>query len=121
MPTIPPTYSGLISENYDRYLGPYIFEPYARHLTEYAASGAPRPQTILEIACGTGRVTRHLQKTFPHARLIATDVSSDMLTIARRLTPDTNIDWQTADAQALPFDDHSFDLVICQFGLMFVP
>jgi len=121
MPTTPLAYSGFISENYDRYLGPYIFDPYARHLVEYAASGMPQPETILEIACGTGRVTRHLQKTFPNARIIATDISNDMLTIARQLTTGTNIDWQIADAQELPFDDHSFDLVIFQFGLMFVP
>jgi len=121
MPTTPFAYSGFISENYDRYLGPYIFDPYARHLVEYAASGMPQPETILEIACGTGRVTRLLQKTFPNARIIATDISNDMLTIARQLTTGTNIDWQIADAQELPFDDHSFDLVIFQFGLMFVP
>ena len=119
MPTTPPAFDGSIPENYDRYLGPCVFEPYARHLADCAASGNPR--TILEIACGTGRVTRHLQKTFPNARIIATDIYSDMVNIARQLTPGTNIEWQTADAQELPFDDHSFDLVVFQFGLMFVP
>jgi len=119
MPNPTLVYSGFISENYDRYLGPFYFEPYARHIAECAASGAPR--TILEIACGTGRVTRQLQKIFPNARLVATDVSGDMLTVARQLTPGTNIEWQIADAMALPFDDHSFDLVIFQFGLMFIP
>ncbi|HVU58959.1 MAG TPA: methyltransferase domain-containing protein [Puia sp.] len=119
MPTTPPAFSGAIPENYDRYLGPYIFEPYARHLVECAASSAPG--AILEIACGTGRVTRHLQKAFPGVRLIATDINKDMVDIARRLTPGANIEWQTADARELPFDDHSFDMVIFQFGLMFVP
>ncbi|MBN8851276.1 MAG: methyltransferase domain-containing protein [Sphingobacteriales bacterium] len=118
MPNTPPTFSGTIPENYDRYLGPYIFEPYARHVVECAASGTPG--NILEIACGTGRVTRHLQKTFPGARLIATDFNNDMINIARQLTPGTNIEWQTADAQELPFEDRSFDLVVFQFGLMFV-
>lgn len=121
MPKTPPAFSGSIPGNYDRYLGPYIFEPYALHLVGSAASGSPQPKTILEIACGTGRVTRHLQKTFPNARLIATDFNKDMLSIARQMTPGTNIEWQTADAQELPFDDRSFDLVIFQFGLMFVP
>jgi len=119
MPYTPPSFSGSIPENYDRHLGPYIFEPYARHIVQYASSGTPK--AILEIACGTGRVTRHLQKAFPNARITATDINKDMVNIARQLTPGTNIEWQTADAQELPFDDHSFDLVIFQFGLMFVP
>lgn len=120
MPNTPPSFSGSIPENYDRYLGPFIFEPYARHVVERTVSGAP-PQSILEIACGTGRVTRHLQKAFPNARLVATDFNKDMISIARQLITGTNIEWQTADAQELPFDNHSFDLVIFQFGLMFIP
>jgi ubiquinone/menaquinone biosynthesis C-methylase UbiE len=119
MPTTPPAFTGNIPENYDRYLGPCIFEPYAQHVAEYAATGTAN--AILEIACGTGRVTRHLQNAFPGARLVATDLNIDMLTIALQLTPGANIEWRTADAQELPFDDHSFDLVIFQFGLMFVP
>ncbi|HVV03848.1 MAG TPA: methyltransferase domain-containing protein [Puia sp.] len=117
----PPSFSGSIPENYDRYLGPYIFEPYALHVVERAASGSPHPKAILEIACGTGRVTQHLQKTFPNARLIATDFNKDMISIARQSMPGTQVEWQTADARELPFDDQSFDLVIFQFGLMFIP
>ena len=100
-------------------MGPCVFEPYALDLVARAATGKPR--SMLEIACGTGRVTRHLQQTFPEARLTATDINADMLTIARQNLPGTTITFRTADAQALPFDDNSFDLVICQFGLMFVP
>jgi ubiquinone/menaquinone biosynthesis C-methylase UbiE len=126
MPTTPPAFTGNIPENYDRYLGPCIFEPYALHVVEMAASTLERaasgaPVSILEIACGTGRVTRHLQAAFPNARIVATDLNNDMLSIARQLTAGANVEWQAVDAQDLPFGDHSFDLVIFQFGLMFVP
>jgi ubiquinone/menaquinone biosynthesis C-methylase UbiE len=119
MPAPSPAFAGPIPENYDRYLGPYIFEPYARNLVAGTASMAPR--TILETACGTGRVTRHLLKTFPGAKLTATDVNGDMINIARQYVSDTHIEWRVADAQELPFNEDSFDLVISQFGLMFVP
>ena len=119
MSKIPPPFAGSIPEKYDRFLGPYIFEPYARELAARAVTD--NPQSILETACGTGRVTHHLRTTFPHARLTATDLNADMLAIARQQVADVSIQWQTADAQALPFGDHSFDLVISQFGLMFIP
>src|SRR3954470_10706268 len=122
MSKIPPSFAGSIPEKYDRFMGPCVFEPYALDLVARAAVGSP--QSILEIACGTGRVTRHLHTAFPHARLTATDLNADMLAIARQQVTGPSpagafIHWMTADAQSLPFDDSSFDLAICQFGLMF--
>jgi len=111
---------GPIPELYDRHLGPVLFEPYARDLATRIPSETRR---LLEIAAGTGRVTRHLLGALPaDAELVATDLNQPMLDEARRRLPaDPRLRWQAADAQALPFDDGSFDVVACQFGLMFVP
>lgn len=112
--------AGNDAANYDEYLGPLIFEPAAQELLRHLA--ACPAHAILEIACGTGRVTRHLRETFPAAgSLVATDVNNDMLDIARRQLNDPSIAFQVADAQQLPFADGTFDLVVNQFGLMFLP
>jgi SAM-dependent methyltransferase len=113
-------FSGSVPGNYDRYLGPALFEPYAADLA------ARIPTTdgvrVLELACGTGRVTRHLRAALPaSASLVATDLNEPMLEFARAAVPDPGITWQQADAEALPFPDGSFDAVVCQFGLMFLP
>jgi ubiquinone/menaquinone biosynthesis C-methylase UbiE len=127
MPDHPFFFAGSIPENYDRYLGPYIFEPYAEELVSRVAGasadipGSSGSLTILETACGTGRVTIHLKKAFPVARLVATDFNPDMVTLAKKRAGHEDIEWKTADAQALPFEDEYFDMVVFQFGLMFVP
>jgi ubiquinone/menaquinone biosynthesis C-methylase UbiE len=111
---------GSIPENYDRYLGPALFEPYAEDLAGRLelADGA----SLLEVACGTGIVTGRLRERFPGAKITATDLNGEMMEYAaRKLAGATGIEWRTADASALPFDDESFDAVVCQFGLMFVP
>ena len=114
-------FAGSIPENYDRYLGPVLFEPYARDLARrlVVKDGA----RVLEIACGTGIVTRHLlDRLPPSARLVATDLNEPMLDHARqRLPAAKRIEWRQADACALPFASSSFDALVCQFGLMFVP
>jgi len=120
MSNVPPAFAGSIPDKYERYLGPYLFEPYA---TDLVARLEPAGiKTVLEIACGTGRVTAHLrEKLMEDARLVATDLNPDMIAIAKKILPDLQIEWSQADAQALAFDDNYFDCVICQFGLMFVP
>ncbi|HEV7745995.1 MAG TPA: methyltransferase domain-containing protein [Pyrinomonadaceae bacterium] len=112
---------GTIPENYDRYLGPVLFEPYAADLAsrlEVAAGAA-----VLELACGTGRVTRLLyDRIGPQGRLVATDLNEAMLNYARqKFGAEGSIEWKQADAAELPFADQSFDAVVCQFGLMFFP
>lgn len=111
---------GPIPELYDRHFGPVLFEPYACDL---AARVPPSSRRWLEIAAGTGRVTRHLLAALPaDGELVATDLNRPMLDEARRRLPDDpRMRWHIADAQALPFDAGTFDLVACQFGLMFVP
>jgi ubiquinone/menaquinone biosynthesis C-methylase UbiE len=108
------------AERYDEFLGPMFFEPYA---IEVAARIDPSPISLaLEIAAGTGRVTRHIRKRIPaSAKLIASDISEDMLAVAAEKLGDPDINWQKIDAQQLPFSDNSFDLVVCCFGYMFVP
>src|SRR5262249_17433162 len=76
-----------------------------------------------ELACGTGILTRKLRDHLPASvNLMATDLNQTMIDFARRkFRPDEAIEWQAADATNLPFTDASFDLVVCQFGLMFLP
>lgn len=112
---------GSVPENYDRYLGPTLFEPYAADLVERlsVAEGA----AVLELACGTGIVTRRLRDRLPPgARVVATDLNEAMIAYAaRKFRPEEGVEWKQADACELPFPDESFDAVVCQFGLMFVP
>ena len=112
-------FSGSIPANYERYLGPFLFEPYALDLVSRLQD--KKYNDILEIACGTGRVTAHLVRSVKHDSLTATDLNQDMIDIAKGIIKDKGIKWQQADALALPFDDNSFDLVIIQFGVMFFP
>jgi len=104
---------------YDRYIGPLLFEPYAKILAERAA--LLQPGRILETAAGTGIVTRALHRAVPQALIVATDVNPVMLDVAAQRLGSDRVSFQPADAQHLPFDDASFDLVVCQFGVMFFP
>lgn len=114
-------FAGSIPENYDRLMVPLIFEPYAADLARRAASLSPN--AILEIAAGTGVVTRALApKLAPAASYIVTDLNQPMLDYAAsRQAPDGRLAWRQADALALPFENAAFDLVCCQFGAMFFP
>jgi SAM-dependent methyltransferase len=111
---------GSIPELYDRHLGPMIFEPYALDMADRVARLAPK--RILEIAAGTGVVTRALARRFPGVPITATDLNQPMLDHAAKHAPaGSAITWQQADAQTLPFETGSFDVVVCQFGVMFFP
>lgn len=112
------SFTGMVPSFYDQGLGPMFFEPYARDLSRRVE--APSGASILETAAGTGIVTKHLLERLPaDGHLTATDLNEAMLTIARERITDRRVQWQTADACALPFDDGRFDAVICQFGVMF--
>ena len=114
-------FAGSIPENYDRYMVPLIFEPYAADIAQRAARLSP--STVLEIAAGTGVVTRALApKLPPAASYVVTDLNQPMLDYAAsKQVPDSRIKWLQADAMALPFENVAFDLVCCQFGAMFFP
>lgn len=121
MSTAAVQFVGDIPAYYDKHLGPIIFQDYAVDLARRAAAvGAGE---VLEIAAGTGISTLALRTALPAAmRIVATDLNAPMLEVARaKLPSDANIDFQQADAMALPFEDAGFDLVIIQFGVMFFP
>ena len=114
-------FAGSIPEIYDRYLVPLIFESYASNLAERVAN--VEPTDVLETAAGTGVCTRALAlRLAAHVHIVATDLNQPMLDYAaRRLSGDSRITWRQADALALPFDERSFNVVACQFGVMFFP
>lgn len=114
-------FTGSISEFYDTYLVPLIFEVYADDLATRVA--ALNPGAVLETAAGSGVVPRALTGRLPaHARYVVSDLNQPMLDHAARQQPDdARLIWQQANALDLPFEDASFDAVVCQFGVMFFP
>jgi SAM-dependent methyltransferase len=111
-------FAGTLPQVYQSYLVPLIFEPYARDLAKRVASRSV--SRVLEIAAGTGSVTRALVSALPDDVLIvASDLNQPMLDQAAAIGTSRPVEWRRADAMALPFDDGSFDAVVCQFGVMF--
>jgi ubiquinone/menaquinone biosynthesis C-methylase UbiE len=111
-------FSGSWPEFYDRLMVPVFFEPYARRLAEHLKGMTSGD--VLEIAAGTGVVTRELTRTLPASVAItATDLSQPMLDRAQSHPGSERVKWLQADALALPFGDCSFDAIVCQFGVMF--
>lgn len=113
-------FEGSVPEIYERFLVPLIFQPYADDLAARVAGFAPH--RVLEIAAGTGVVTRALAARLPAtSAIVATDLSSAMLQMAQSQGTARPVVWRQADAMGLPFDDGEFDAVVCQFGAMFLP
>jgi len=113
-------FTGSVPALYELYMVPLIFEPYALDLVERLEPRAPR--RILELACGTGAVTRAMAARLPEtSSIVATDLNPGMIEQAKELGTLRPVEWQVADATALPFADASFDAVVCQFGAMFFP
>jgi SAM-dependent methyltransferase len=111
---------GSIPEFYDEYMVPMIFAVYAEDLARRVAELAP--DRALEIAAGTGVVTRVAARLLPEsAELVATDLNQAMLDRAEAIGTTRPVRWQQADAMDLPFESATFDVVICQFGAMFCP
>lgn len=102
---------------YERYLVPVFFRPFAADLAARAAELQPRD--VLELAAGTGALTSAFLAEAPDASVVATDLNEAMVALGSEQVP--GADWRQADAQDLPFEDDSFDLVLCQFGVMFFP
>ena len=112
---------GDIPEEYDRGLGPMIFVDYAADMARRVASLVPAH--VLEVAAGTGILTRRLRDLLPeNSFLRATDLNPPMLEVARaKFRPDERVAFQPADGTDLPFGDGAFDAVVRQFGIMFFP
>jgi SAM-dependent methyltransferase len=120
MANVDVAFVGSVPELYTRYMGPMFFEPYAEDLANRL--GGMASGKVLETACGTGIVTRALVAALPDTVAItATDLNQPMLDFAKSQPGGEGADWQQADAQNLPFPDRSFDIVVCQFGVMFFP
>jgi len=114
------TFAGSIPEIYDAYMVPLIFEPYALDLAARVA--ADPPARLLELAAGTGAVTRRLSLELPAStEIVATDLNQPMIDRAGAIGTTRPVTWRQADAQQLPFPEASFDCVVCQFGVMFFP
>jgi ubiquinone/menaquinone biosynthesis C-methylase UbiE len=112
-------FTGSIPKKYDTLLGPLFFEPYAVELVNRI--NKEHISHALELCCGTGVVTRHLRKALPpSAKLIASDISPDMIAVAQE-NVSVGVEWRIIDAQQIPLDDNQVDLVICSFGYMFMP
>ena len=115
------SFTGNVPEFYDQHLGPVFFEPYAADLATRVASVAPAGP-VLEIACGTGILTKHLRaKLLSTAQLVSTDLQQAMIDKAFEKYGPIDVEWRQADACSLPFGDRTFSAVANQFGMMFVP
>ena len=113
-------FTGSIPKLYETYLVPLIFEPYAADLANRLSMRSI--SSALEVAAGTGVVTRALASTLPeNVTIVATDLNQAMLDQASSVGTKRPVEWRQADAMQLPFPDESFDAVVCQFGVMFFP
>jgi len=108
------------AESYENYMVPSLFAPWASYLIERAN---PQPgERVLDIACGTGIIARKVApRVGSQGIVIGLDISSDKIDIARAAAKRDHvaIEWHASPAEQLPFPDESFDLILCQFGLMF--
>lgn len=112
-------FAGNVPGSYDRLMVPLLFRPYAGELARRARELHPR--RVLETAAGTGAVTQAMTEALPETEIVATDLNQPMLDVAAERVRSGRVRFVAADAQALPFEDESFDLVVCQFGAMFFP
>lgn len=115
-----PRFTGSIPEMYEASLGSFIFEPYARDIVTRIHDR--NSNHVLELAAGTGCATRYLTDVFDtySTAILATDISSDMIAVGRQQVSARNLQWLEVDITEIPFADNSFDIVICQFGMMFL-
>ena len=113
-------FAGSIPKLYDAHMVPLIFEPYAEDLVRRLSSR--RLARVLEVAAGTGVVTRLMATRLPESVcVVATDLNQAMIDHAAAVGTRRPVEWRQADAMQLPFADGAFDAVVCQFGVMFFP
>jgi SAM-dependent methyltransferase len=117
--TAPVAFSGSIPANYETYLGPLFFEPFAKAMIDHI-----RPmhlEAVLEVACGTGRVTKYLPNTLhPSAQMVITDINPAMVEYAKKVCgTNPRFQWDIVDAVKLPYKAAQFDGILSAFGVMF--
>lgn len=114
-------FTGRIPQNYDEGLGPVIFQPYAEDIA--ARAKALSPKSLLELAAGTGIVTRVLRDALPsRTKILASDLNDDMLDIAKKKFRFWDkVSFSVIDAMDIGHADASFDMLLAQFGIMFMP
>lgn len=113
-------FGGNISQHYEDYLGAFVFEPFAADLAKRL--NLTGVSNMLELGCGSGRLTQHIAAMLPAAvKFTATDLTTDMLSVAQSKVKSDRVTWAQADMMNLPFEDAAFDLVVCQFAVMLVP
>ncbi|APO74837.1 SAM-dependent methyltransferase protein [Rhizobium etli 8C-3] len=111
-------FQGDIPAIYEQFLVPILFEGYASDLASRVADC--HPGSILEVAAGSGVLTRAMAaRLAPEVKIVATDLNQAMLDIAAKKGVGRQVEWKQADALDLPFESASFDVVACQFGVMF--
>jgi ubiquinone/menaquinone biosynthesis C-methylase UbiE len=107
------------AESYENYMVPALFAPWASRLVQSA--NLHPGQRVLDLACGTGIVARRAASLLKGSGSVTgLDLNPNMLAVAREAGREQlTINWREGRAEQLPFPDNSFDLVLCQFGLMF--
>ena len=119
-PSVDTSFTTDVARFYESSLVPLIFEPYAADLASRVK--AMEPASVLEVACGTGVVTRALASALPSSCTIeATDLNEAMVAHAETVGTSRRVTWRQADVMSLPYADNSFDVVACQFSVMFFP
>jgi ubiquinone/menaquinone biosynthesis C-methylase UbiE len=115
------TYGANPAESYERFFVPAIGAPVADELIQRAAIRSG--ERVLDVACGTGIVARRaVEQTGTEGAVTGIDINPAMLAVARAVaTPEDTIDWREASAESMPLPDDSFDVVLCQMGLQFMP
>jgi ubiquinone/menaquinone biosynthesis C-methylase UbiE len=108
------------AEGYESYMVPTLFRPWATSLIQAAD---PKPgERVLDVGCGTGVVARQVASRLgASAAVTGLDLSPNMLEVAKATATREGvaIEWREGSAEQLPFPENSFDLVLCQFALMF--
>jgi ubiquinone/menaquinone biosynthesis C-methylase UbiE len=108
--------SGNAAEVYEEFFVPALFREWATRVA--SAAGIQPGWRVLDVACGTGILARTVaERVGAQGSVVGMDLNEGMLQVAKRIAP--HIKWRQGRAESLPFDTHSFDATVSQFGLMF--